>query len=335
VTERRGGMPLSVGMVTFNSAGCVRDALRAIHERLPGAETIVVDNGSTDATTSVVEAASPDTEVVSGHGNVGFGAGCNRVVTAAANGHVLLLNPDVQIAGADPAALEALMASTTLGLVAPLIAADGEEAPRHQVFRERSWVVESLDHIAGSLWPRGWARGRPYAGAGEEGWASGAALLVRREEFESIGGFDERLFLYYEDRDLSMRYREAGLPIRTTDALTVRHAGGESSASEDTLDTARLAYAVTGWIEYLAKWSGRRRARQATRLMLATLVMVRALSSVAARLSRSARLGRKSRQLAALQQLLTRDGLELPPERYPEARALLAGGRAAVPDRQS
>jgi hypothetical protein len=69
--------------------------------------------------------------------------------------------------------------------------------------------------------------------------------------------------------------------------------------------------------------------------MLAALVVARTLSSAAARLFRSARLERKGRQLAALQQLLTRDGLQLPPDRYPEARALLPRGRSAVPDRQS
>src|SRR4051794_8873757 len=101
-------MELSVVMVTFNSESCVRGALRAAQDRLPGAETIVVDNGSPDATTGIVAAEFPATKVVSGHGNVGFGGGCNRGVAAAANRHVLLMNPDVRVTDAEPAALEAL-----------------------------------------------------------------------------------------------------------------------------------------------------------------------------------------------------------------------------------
>src|SRR3954452_9916555 len=115
-------MELSVVMVTFNSESCVRGALRAVEERLAGAEAIVVDNGSTDATMAVVAAEFPGTKVVSGHGNVGFGGGCNRGVAAAGNRHVLLMNPDVQVTDADAGALEALFDAGTLGLVAPLIA---------------------------------------------------------------------------------------------------------------------------------------------------------------------------------------------------------------------
>jgi GT2 family glycosyltransferase len=312
---------LSVVTVTYNSADCVGQALQSIREHLPLAETIVVDNGSVDDTTAVVEATSPETKIVVGHGNVGFGAGCNLGAAAASNRHVLFLNPDVRIVAADAEALGELIGSGTLGLVVPLLAADGIEEPRHQIFRERHWIVESLDHAAGSLWPRGWARRRPFAAPAEPGWASGAALLVRRDEFDRVGGFDERLFLFYEDRDLSMRYRQQGLPIRTTDALSGRHAGGESSAS-DALDAVRLACAVLGWVEYLVKWSGARRARTAVRLMMATLLVVQGASAVLA-LRGSPRLVRKRRQLAALRRLL-RGELDLPPERYPAARSLFA-----------
>jgi N-acetylglucosaminyl-diphospho-decaprenol L-rhamnosyltransferase len=330
-------MQLSVVMVTFNSAACIGGALRAVKAELPSAQAIVVDNGSTDETVATVTEVSPETKIVSGQGNVGFGAACNLGVAAATNSHVLLMNPDVRIVSADTEALEELAGGPRLGLVAPLIAADGVETPRHQLFRERNWVVESLDHVAGSLWPRGLMRGRPFAAPGDEGWASGAALLVRRDEFQRVGGFDERLFLFYEDRDLSMRYRQAGLPVRGTDALTGRHAGGESSA-QDTLEAFRLACAVLGWVEYTAKWGGERRARAAARLMLVTLTAVQAISAVGA-IGGSPRFVRKGQQLAALRRILRGGALDLPPERYPAARRLLArrsasGGRRPVPGRE-
>lgn len=313
---------LSVVLVTYNSADCIGGALQAVHEHLPGAETIVVDNGSSDGTLAAVAAESPRTKVVRGHGNVGFGGGCNRGAAAAATPHVLFLNPDVRVVAADVAALAELTGRASLGLVAPLLSADGVAAPRHQVFRERGWIAETIDHVAGSLWPRGWSRGRPFAAAGEPGWASGAALLVRGDELERLGGFDERIFLYYEDRDLSRRYRQAGLAVTTTDALVGRHAGGASSAA-DSLEAFRLACAVLGWIEYLAKWDGERRARGAVRLTVVTLALVRAAASLLA-LRGSERLVRKRRQLAALHDLLVGDALELPADRYPAARRLLA-----------
>jgi GT2 family glycosyltransferase len=261
---------------------------------------------------------------VTGHGNVGFGGACNRGVEAASHPHVLLLNPDVMITATGELG-ELLAEDGPLGLVVPSLAADGAAAPRPQMFRDRNWVVETLDNVVGSLWPRGWARRRPYTDATEAGWASGAALLVRREEFATVGGFDERLFLYYEDRDLSKRYLQAGFRIVPTDAITGRHAGGASSAA-DSLDALRLAYAVLGWIEYLAKWHGKARARRAAVLTLVSLSAVRAALAVAVRArASSSRLERKRRQLAALRGLLTGRDLPLPPGGYERARRLLGG----------
>jgi GT2 family glycosyltransferase len=316
------GMLLSVVMVTYNSAACVGPALRAVREHLKGAEIVVVDNGSSDATLEAISAEAPTATVVSGHGNVGFGAACNRGVGVASHAHVLLLNPDVLISAA--AGLDPLLAGEgSFGLVAPALAADGFETPRPQLFRERHWLAETLDHVVGPLWPRGWARRRPYADSTAAEWASGAALLLRRDEFAAVGGFDERLFLYYEDRDLSKRYLRAGLPIRATDGIAGKHAGGESSAA-DSLDALRLAFAVLGWLEYLAKWDGEARARRAAVVTLAALRIVQVLLGVATNARASSRLERKRRQLAALRGLLTGGDLPLPPGPYACARHLLA-----------
>ena len=109
-----------------------------------------------------------------------------------------------------------------------------------------------------------------------------AMLLVSRDEFLHVGGFDPRFFLYYEDRDLSRRYRNAGLPIRTTNTILGRHAGGGSS-EDDGLRAGPVAWSLLGWIQFVAIHHGERTADRAARATLVTLrlmrVAVRALAA--------------------------------------------------------
>ena len=60
-------------------------------------------------------------------------------------------------------------------------------------------------------------------------WVSGACFMVRREAFASVGGFDERYFLYWEDADLCRRLRTAGYEIRHAPGAVAVHQVGQSS----------------------------------------------------------------------------------------------------------
>src|SRR5271167_2648136 len=90
---------LSVVIVTFNSAGCVGMCLDAVGRWLPGAETLVIDNASVDATRSIAE--HHGARVVELQENLGFGRACNVGADRTELGHILFLNPDVGIRTAD------------------------------------------------------------------------------------------------------------------------------------------------------------------------------------------------------------------------------------------
>jgi len=71
-------------------------------------------------------------------------------------------------------------------------------------------------------------RHRPSPPAGF-GYVSGAALLIRRDDFSALGGFDERYFMYYEDIDLCVRAGRSGLPVAASPDFLVEHIGGYSA----------------------------------------------------------------------------------------------------------
>jgi GT2 family glycosyltransferase len=68
-----------------------------------------------------------------------------------------------------------------------------------------------------------------YAAPAAPEWLSGACMLVRRDVFERLGGFDEGFFLYCEDMDICTRARAAGYDVRFTPDVIVHHAGGQSA----------------------------------------------------------------------------------------------------------
>jgi GT2 family glycosyltransferase len=95
-----------------------------------------------------------------------------------------------------------------------------------------------------------------YEVASTVDWLSGAAMLVRREAFEAIGGFDDGLFLYCEDTDICLRFWQAGRSVRFEPGALVRHVGGASSGAGET-----QAIAARSRVYYARKHRGRAVAR--------------------------------------------------------------------------
>ena len=327
-------MNLTVVAVTYNASHCIGDCVRSAREHLPGAEIVVVDNGSTDETLDIVASVSPEIRVVPSGGNVGFGRANNIGAEAASREHVLFVNPDVTVTSLDRDRLEELFASPRFGLVGPLIEDGGHS---HGAIPEAHWLRDYLDQSVAPLRPREWdAHPRP-AKPGDAAWVTGGFLLARRSEFLDLGAFDRRFFLYYEDRDVAARYRRAGFPIRSSSALTGQHAG---SASFDggPLRIEPIAWAFLGWLQYMTIWHGHERARRAAALGLSTMrTLERGLRAAASLPRAPARLDRKARQLAGVLEFLEEDGMarrDLPDQEpfFPDGRALVRRTGAAGSD---
>lgn len=247
----------------------MHNCLVSVRDAFPEAELVVVDNGSHDETVRTIRAATPVARIIETGENIGYGRACNTGAEAARGTHVLFMNPDSVVAYVDRGRLKGLLAGEPFGLVAPTL--EEEQEPRRI---ENTWPAEYFAHTFQTLRPMEWRRRSRRYNGGRETWVSGAILLVAREEFLGIGGFDPRFFLYYEDRDLSRRYRNGGLPIRTTDAVRGRHKAGGSSTANG-FRAAPMAWSLLGWIQYVLIHDGESQARHAARTTLVTLRALR------------------------------------------------------------
>jgi hypothetical protein len=263
---------VSAVVVAHNSEAVLADCLGSLAAHLPGAEILVVDNGSTDASAEIA-ARWPDVRVVSGHGNVGFGGGVNRGASAATRNLLLVINPDTTVLAADASALALLARAEHVGAVGCTFA-DGEGREHHLEFAAWGWRAElAWSLLQFFIGPREVKLRRPRGRPGRR-WVTGAGCLLRREELLAAGGFDERLFLYYEDFELCRRYRERELPVGTTGALTLSHSGQRSSPREE---RAMAAFTLMSLIECAATWDGPRaapRAARACRRMLSAIELL-------------------------------------------------------------
>ncbi|MCA3564557.1 MAG: glycosyltransferase family 2 protein [Methylocystis sp.] len=202
-------MKLTAILVTYNSAAVLAEAQASLPA---GTAALVADNGSTDDSIAIAEAAGA--KVIRNGVNLGFGKANNIGLRAALTEWVLLLNPDARLeAGFLEAMEQAVAMRPDAALLVPAITTS--RGP----FRKWSSI----------LTPQGF-EGRAIApGIRSIGFASGGVLLARRDALRAIGGFDEDIFLYFEDDDLSRRALDAGHEILLVEGAKATHIGNVST----------------------------------------------------------------------------------------------------------
>lgn len=206
-------------IVTYDSAGVLPACLSALAAQ--GVPAIVVDNASGDDTAAIAEKAGAT--VIRNARNEGFGRANNIGARAATGDYLLLVNPDLVLQpGAVAALMEAAARWPDAGMFAPRIS----EPDGRLFYQNRSLLSESVLSCAVA----GDARANPPDGDACAPFLSGACLMVRRELFLDLGGFDPEIFLFYEDDDLCRRMRDRGLALVHVDGAGAVHGRGQSSA---------------------------------------------------------------------------------------------------------
>lgn len=216
------GRDTAVVIVNYRTKELTAAAVASVLAEDDVREVVVVDNASGDGSVEHLRGAVAEgrVRVVASDRNGGFGAGVNLGAAACRSPLLLILNSDATVeSGSVGLLVSALLADEGVGMVAPAVrlAAGG---PQPDAFGRlpRRWEL---------LVP---GRGR-WTGGGEARrpeWVSGVAMLLRAADFRSVGGFDERFEMYFEDLDLCRRLRQRGRSAAREPAATVVHAAGAS-----------------------------------------------------------------------------------------------------------
>jgi GT2 family glycosyltransferase len=234
---------LSICLVNWNTREDLEQALASMLNSEPGVsvEVVVLDNASEDGSVEMVRERFPSVTVLEGEENVGFARGYNRAARGTEGRHLLMLNPDTIVR---PGALERLVAfmdaHPRAGAAGPrLLNSDGSlqyscrRFPRPLAAMFRNTVLGRL--APGNRYTRDYLmRDWDHGEAREVDWISGAAMCIRREAWEEVGGFDEGYFMYAEDVDWCLRAREGGWGIWYVPEATIVHRIGRSSDQRPT-----------------------------------------------------------------------------------------------------
>jgi GT2 family glycosyltransferase len=229
---------VAVAIVSWNTRDLLRRCLESFATEVDSGrcEVWVVDNASTDGSADMVRSEFPWVRLEASQDNLGFGPAINLVARRTDTPWIGVANADIAL---EPGALDALLAAASsdpgAGALAPrLILPDG--STQHSVFAFPT-IGSTLVVASGA--------GRVLKPMGERAlllgmfdaerprrvpWAIAAFLLVRREAWDAIGGFDEHQWMYAEDLDIGWRLKKAGWGTRYEPNARVQH---ESSASTE------------------------------------------------------------------------------------------------------
>ncbi|MDA0185155.1 glycosyltransferase family 2 protein [Solirubrobacter phytolaccae] len=208
---------VAVVIVTYKSAKDLPTTLEALLPQMTADdELVVVDCASDDDPGAVLERVAPRARLLALSENLGFAGGANAGVAATSAPLVFLLNPDARVA---PGALDALRAAAseqpTWGAWQALVTMhEGREVN----------TSGGVTHWLGFGWAGACGEPLPAVRAPyETSFASGAALIVRREAWTAAGGFDAEYFMYGEDLDLALRLRLMGWGVGVVPTAHVEH----------------------------------------------------------------------------------------------------------------
>ena len=225
---------LAVVILNFNTKDFLASFIPGVLEQLiPGSELIVVDNASTDGSADWVSKEYPELRLIRLERNFGYAGGYNRAIKEIQSDYILLLNSDVEVSSnwIEPL-MDRIQQDSQIAAVQPKI-----------LSQQKPELFEYAGAAGGLLdkWGYPFCLGRifdeveldhgQYDKARPIFWASGAAILLRRELFTKAAGFDEEFFAHMEEIDLCWRLQHMGYEIWSEPRSVVYHVGGGTLAN--------------------------------------------------------------------------------------------------------
>ena len=237
-------MQLSVIILNYNVRFFLEQCVLSVQKALEGidGEIIVVDNNSADDSCAMMKQLFPQVKLIENKVNLGFPKGNNLGVAEAKGEYICILNPDTVVA--EDTFSEILKFHTQnhgIGITGcKLIDGTGKFLPECKRGVPTPWVA--LTKIFGlyKIFPKSILFNRYYAqhlGKNETGKVDilvGAFMVMKKDLYLEIGGFDEACFMYSDDIDLSYSVLKSGKPNYYFNKTTVIHYKGESTVRDGT-----------------------------------------------------------------------------------------------------
>jgi GT2 family glycosyltransferase len=210
---------VSVIVVTYRSAAQIVECLDSVcAQEGPSLEVIVVDNASNDATADTVRNYGRGVRLLANKKNIGFGCGCNQGVAASTGRLIYLLNPDAKLVGKNAllGVTQVMATHPQWGMAGTRILNDHGQSHPSFSYPGQAKVRNDFDRLPGRI-----------------AWVLGASMVIHREVYTALNGFDPDFFLYSEETDLCLRLRKLGHEIGYIETVEVRHIGGASEQGQD------------------------------------------------------------------------------------------------------
>jgi hypothetical protein len=250
---------ISIITVSWN----VRELLRANLNRLLSLpdqatrEIIVVDNDSSDGSAEMVRREFPTVRLIRNDWNAGFGKSNNQGLENARGDIVVLLNPDMLVDhGALDRVYSELMADKEIGVLGiRLIGEDGHpisNVRRFPDFKSQLALLLKLNRLWPKVMDSYMANDFDYNRSADVDQVRGAFFAFRRDLLETVGKFDERFFIWFEEVDFCRRVHACGLKVRYLADATAHDFVGRSFAQTGRLTKQR--YFTKSMGQYFAKW---------------------------------------------------------------------------------
>lgn len=233
--------PTAVVTVTYNSSGALASFLESTRSASVGPlHIVVVDNNSEDIEKTAQICARYGAHLVKLYENRGYGGGMNAAIATLPPSveMILISNPDVVLGEQSVDLLrDALEHNSRAAAAGPrVLNSDGTIYPSARALPS---LRTGLGHtLLVGFWPSNPWTLRYHSGQDATlaervtGWLSGSCLLVRRDAFDEVHGFDESFFMYFEDVDLGYRFGKAGWNNLHVPRATVTHTGAHSTSSD-------------------------------------------------------------------------------------------------------
>lgn len=227
-------MDLSIIIVNYRawtSLGECLDSLASFSEKKFIYEVIVVDNNSDDGIyDSFIKKYSGSFNFIRNRYNGGFANGCNLGAANARGRYLLFLNPDTV---ADEEAVSTLLEAARTKQESTLLSCRQVNSRGKESKAYGNFLASGMLTGPGRAFWR-MIRRNKLMPAVDEGliipdWISGSVIMISKEFFRKLGGFDEDYWLYFEDMDLCRRARNSGGEIFYLTKITIRHNHGGSS----------------------------------------------------------------------------------------------------------